>query len=73
MSDGRDQFRRRALREWKPWALQHSEYSNDALASLTFLHWLERNKPDLVDFPLRAGEERSQVVNGWLRAAGYVA
>ena len=51
----------------------HPEYANDALASLTFLHWLQQNKPDLVDFPLMPGEERSQVVNGWLKAAGYVA
>jgi len=73
MLDGRDQFRRSALLEWKLWALQHPEYANDALASLTFLHWLQQNKPDLVDFPLIPGEERSQVVNGWLKAAGYVA
>jgi hypothetical protein len=73
MSDGRDQFRRGALREWKRWASQHPEYANDALASLTFLHWLQQKKPYLVDFPLTPGEERSQVVNCWLKAAGYVA
>jgi len=53
--------------------LQHPEYANDALASLTFLHWLEQKKPYLVDFPLMPGEEKSQVVNCWLKAAGFVA
>ena len=72
MSDGREQFRRSALREWTPWASKHPEYASDALASLTFLHWLQQNKPGLVDFPLKRGEERSQVMHGWLKAAGYV-
>jgi hypothetical protein len=73
MSDGREQFRRGALCEWISWALKHPEYASDALASLTFLHWLQHNKPDLVDFPLKHGEERSQVMDGWLKAAGYAS
>jgi hypothetical protein len=72
MSDGREQFRRDALREWRRWALQHPEYATGALASLTFLHWLQQNKPNLANFPLSPGEERSQVVDAWLKAVGCV-
>jgi len=72
MSNERDEARRAVLREWKPWTAQHPDDAKGALASLMFLKYLQDHKSHLVDFSLKGGEERSQVVNGWLKSAGYI-
>jgi hypothetical protein len=66
-----DEARRAVLREWDAWASENPEDAKAGMAGMMFFAYLQRKRPELLDFKY-PGADKWQQVSAWLSSGSRI-